>query len=170
MDEREKARILHNWLITNAHYWDGDGDTAVYESDTLLSRGYGVCEAYAFAYYRLLKEAGMAVAWFSGETVRDASSGHEWNLVRIGGQWFHVDCTWDDPTSGPPGTPCVSGQERELYFLKTDAEMAVDHSWDSDYSADLGRMFSFWDPETGRRMVRDSWRKNFGYAPEQDLQ
>lgn len=165
MTEREKARVLHNWIITNSHYWSDNDSGAAHESDTLLAEGWGVCEAYAFAYYRLLQETGMAAAWFSGGSIRDETTGHEWNLVRIDGQWYHVDCTWDDPTNGPPEAPCVSGQENELYFMKTDEEMAVNHSWDSDYSADKGRMFCYWDPDTKQEMVRDSWNTEFAYVP-----
>ncbi len=168
MSEREKARVMHNWIITNSHYWSDYESPLAHESDTLLSEGWGVCEAYSYVYYRLLKEAGMAVAWFSGGMVRDDTTGHQWNMVRIDGQWYHVDCTWDDPTIGPPDQPCVSGQERELYFLKTDAEMSVDHTWEEEYSADRGRMFSYWDPETKQEMVRDSWDADFIYIPKQE--
>lgn len=168
MSEREKARVLHNWIITNSHYWNADGATVSYESNNLLAEGWGVCEAYAFAYYRLMKEAGMAVAWFSGGMVRDEDTSHDWNLVRIDGQWYHVDCTWDDPTKGPPEEPCVSGMENETYFLKTDAEMAVDHTWDPAYSADRGKMFTYWDPETKQEMVRSSWSTDFTYVPGEE--
>ena len=168
MSEREKARAMHNWIITNSHYWsDGDSPESR-ESNMLLSEGWGVCEAYSFVYYRLLKEAGMAVAWFTGGTEPGETANHMWNLVRIDGQWLHVDCTWDDPTNGPPDKPCVSGQERELYFLKTDGEMSADHYWEDEYSADRGRMFSFWDPEAGREMMRDSWDADFGYMPNEE--
>ena len=168
MTEREKAWVLHNWIITNHHYWNGSEES--YDSATLLTQGYGVCEAYSFAYYYLLKEAGMAVAWFSGDggEAEVGDAGHQWNLVRVDGQWYHVDCTWDDPTSGPPELPCVSGQERNKYFLLTDAEMSEDHSWDKDYSADRGKMFSYWDPESGKEWRRNSWDADFTYtdAPE----
>ena len=160
MTEREKAWVLHNWLITNSHY---DEAVEVHESDTILTRGFGVCEAYAFAYYRLLSETGMAVATFSGDLAAGSASGHEWNLVRIDGQWFHVDCTWDDPTTGPEDYPSVSGQETDRYFLKTDAEMAADHTWDKAYSADAGIMHSCYDPELGRRVILIEWGSTCTY-------
>ena len=160
MTEREKAWVLHNWMITNSHY---DEAIEVHESDTILTRGFGVCEAYAFAYYRLLSETGMAVATFSGDLASGSPSGHEWNLVRIDGQWYHVDCTWDDPTMGPEDYPSVSGQETDTYFLKTDAEMAADHVWDEAYSADEGVMHSFYDPELGRRVTLIDWGSTCAY-------
>jgi len=166
MTEREKALVLHNWLTTNSYYHKGNDEAEVYESKTILTKGYGVCEAYAFAYYYLLQEANMAGAWFSGGALPEVegAQGHEWNLVRVDGQWYHVDCTWDDGPDAPLGSPCVRG-EKEVYFLLTDEEMAKTHTWESDYSADNGKMFCWWDPETKQEMKRSSWNKDFTYVP-----
>jgi len=28
---------------------------------------------------------------------------HSWNMVKLDGDWYHVDCAWDDPIGGNPG-------------------------------------------------------------------
>ena len=28
-----------------------------------------------------------------------SSDNHVWNVVEIGGQWYHIDLTWDDPVA-----------------------------------------------------------------------
>ena len=154
MTEREKALILHNWIVNNASY---DDKISIHDSERILVDGKGVCEAYSFAYYYLLKEAGVAVCTMSGDTVPESDAGHEWNMVRIDGTWYHVDCTWDDPGTYPMDAPCISGQERTKYFLLTDSEMAEDHQWESDYSADRGRMFKWYNPETGEEVRQQDW-------------
>ena len=57
-------------------------------------------------------------------TVR--SSGHAWNLVKVGGKWLHVDVTFDDPIVNGKNT---NTRPRYTYFLKTDAQMRKDHAW-----------------------------------------
>jgi len=160
MTEREKALVLHNWIINNASY---DEKKDIYESDRILVDGKGVCEAYAFAYYRLLKEAGMAACTMSGDMIPASSAGHEWNMVRIDGTWYHVDCTWDDPGTYSMDAPCISGQEKTDYFLLTDSEMGKDHQWASTYSADKGRMFRWYDPETGEEVRQQDWDRTAHY-------
>ena len=46
--------------------------------------------------------------------------------------------------------------------------MAVDHTWDPAYSADRGKMFTYWDPETKQEMVRSSWSTDFTYVPGEE--
>ena len=53
---------------------------------------------------------------------------HAWNLVKLGGDWYHLDVTWDDPV------PDVEGKVRYLYFLKNDEDMAQTHTWESEIS------------------------------------
>ena len=52
---------------------------------------------------------------------------HEWNAVRINGQWLHVDCTWDDPGIGGD---LNSGNECWHYFMIESARIARERTWD----------------------------------------
>ena len=42
---------------------------------------------------------------------------HMWNYVKLGNDWYHVDVTWDDPTSDRVG------YVRHKYFLCSDSQM-----------------------------------------------
>lgn len=148
MSEKQKARVLHNWVVNNSHY---DSAKEVRDEKILLTEGYGVCEAYALCYFELLREAGVAVSVMSGEA-KASGEGHAWNLVRISGRWYHVDTTWDDPGTGPKDYPCISGQERLAYFLLPDKEMGRDHVWESYESADRGRVWKYYDPAQGKEI------------------
>ena len=152
MSDKQKALVLHNWLINNAHYHN-DQTVKCHLDETLLIKGYGVCEAYAGAYSQLLSKAGIANAKIDSNTMD-----HVWNVVRIGGKWYHVEVTWDDAGEQPREAPCIAGTERQKYFLMTDKQLAADHQWDTrHYSADRGWFYSWYDPEFGKELTMMLW-------------
>ncbi len=107
MTDIEKVRVLHDWVCRNAEYDLLTPDDKLNHADlSLFLRGVTVCEGYARALDLLLQEAGVDSCCVS-------SSDHEWNIVRIGDQCFHVDTTWDDDEE-----ICYD------WFLKSDEEVA----------------------------------------------
>lgn len=52
--------------------------------------------------------------------VRGEADFHAWNIVRLDGECFHVDVTWDAP---------VGGDKRDAYFGKSDAELSAERIW-----------------------------------------
>ena len=118
-DPWEIALWLHDWLIYNANY---DYTYSRYTADGVLLDGTGVCDSYTRAYNLLLQQFGI-------ESMRLSSGAmdHAWNLVKIDGQWCHIDVTWDDPNEG--------GCENHFYFGLTDAMMKEDHEWSGSYPA-----------------------------------
>jgi len=159
MTDREKALALHNWIINNTYYdinmWYG---TAY---DVLIT-GCSVCSGYAEAYSLLLTKAGIPNKYLVGETYGgldswvvlpweeedDGWDSHAWNLVRINGQWYHVDTTWDDPVVASNPFAKKSGQERTTYFMLTDSQIRKDHRWDKGISADKNKVGEFNHPAT----------------------
>ena len=131
MSEREKVQALHNWVIYNATY---DFTYSRHSARDILVDGTGVCEAYAAALNLLLEKAGIE----SRTLVGTEEMNHGWNLVRVDGQWYHLDATWDDPyvVGSSTSNSMISGGEGNYYFLKTDEEIGKDHSWSEDVSAD----------------------------------
>lgn len=115
MSDYTRARVLHDWLIYNANY---DYTYTNYDASGVLLYGSGVCDSYARAYLMLMTAAGVDCMIVSGSA---GGGSHAWNLVKLGGSWYHVDCTWDDPNEG--------GYENHDYFCVNDETMALDHSW-----------------------------------------
>ena len=118
MGEYAKALALHDWLIYHADY---DETYSNYTPEGVLLKGSGVCQSYALAYQLLLKKVGISCLYVTGVA---GGGSHAWNLVKLGGDWYHVDCTWDDPAGG--------GQENHAYFALPDSLMARDHTWNAD--------------------------------------
>jgi len=86
MTDYEKALALHDWLVRNAHY---DWSLKHGHASHILLEGLGVCMAYTSAYHILLEYAGI-------ESDEEDGDDHTWNMVRLDGEWYHVDVTWDD--------------------------------------------------------------------------
>ena len=58
---------------------------------------YAVCDGYSQAYVYLLQQCGLEAAVIVG-VAGDSSSkgGHAWSVVKMDGDWYEVDSTWDD--------------------------------------------------------------------------
>lgn len=127
MTEDEKVKAIHDWVVLHLKYDTSYTRYTAYEG---LKRGSTVCQGYALLTYKLLKSAGIpnkiveGTAWQNGSGVS-----HAWNLVQLGGRWYHLDTTWDDPV------PDRSGKVSTNYYLLTDSEMRRDHTWTKAYPA-----------------------------------
>ena len=86
-----------------------------------FKNGCAVCEGYACAAKLLLNEFGVESDIEMGMCRN--GGGHAWNLVKVDGNWYQMDVTWNDPSP-----------DRHTYFLVTDDYMKMSRSWDeSDY-------------------------------------
>ena len=117
MSELDKLQAIHDYLVNHASYEETGGNTVAH----LLRKGSGSCEAYSATLSLMLEIAGLSVRVVTGE----AGGPHAWNLVRLGGEWYHVDATWNDPIVGGGSREVLS----HAYFCLSDAEMADTHSW-----------------------------------------
>ena len=113
--EYEIALYLHDWLLDQLEY---DDSLKWSSAESALTRGLGTCQAYESAYAKLLSAAGIENA----ET-RDTYDGHTWNAIKLDGEWYQVDCTWDDTSDNFYGDL----DQRHLYFCLTDELMAIAH-------------------------------------------
>ena len=62
---------------------------------------YAVCDGYSQAYVYLLQQCGIdatVMVGIAGNT-KDTAGGHAWSLVKLDGDWYEVDSTWDDAGS-----------------------------------------------------------------------
>ncbi len=66
--------------------------------------GKAVCEGYARAIQYLLQKCGIECAEVVGNIIDESgqpgeNNGHAWNIVKIDGEYYHLDVTWDDGTN-----------------------------------------------------------------------
>lgn len=121
MDDEEKVRAIHDWIVRHVRYDESLSRYTAYEALTLRS---AVCQGYALLAYRMLNDAGIETRIVEGTV---DSGDHAWNLVRLNGGWHHLDATWDDPL------PDRGNEVSHNYYLLSDSEMAKDHKWTKDY-------------------------------------
>lgn len=123
MSQTQIALSVHDYLVANTVY---DESLTVRTGYELLVKGTTVCSGYTELYQDLLNRAGVPCVSVTSEPME-----HTWNLVCIGGQWYHVDVTWDDPT------PDAYGLVSHEYFLLTDAEIAAGEEPHYDWVTDI---------------------------------
>jgi hypothetical protein len=101
-DPFERTKLVHDFIIDRIRYDHASADgehRAPQDADTVLRTGTGVCAGYANLSVALGQAAGLEVVKVTGLVRLRAGEGaepHAWNAVRIDGDWFLFDVTWDD--------------------------------------------------------------------------
>lgn len=133
MSEYEKVKAIHDYLIIHVDY-DYDNlaagtlpDTA-FTAEGALFLHSAVCEGYARAFSLLCDRSGIENALVYG-TADDGTGvqNHAWNQVRVDGEWYNIDVTWDDPLMD--GEPVTDGSNMVYdYFLVPDMTLLGNHT------------------------------------------
>lgn len=122
--EYEKSLVLHDALVQNVTY-DTSAKNAHNCYGAIVDKK-AVCEGYAEAYQYLLQLCGIQSYIVTGTSHNE---GHAWNLVRLDGNYYYTDVTWDDPISAnDKNKPVYHG-----YFNITTAILQEDHSITDTY-------------------------------------
>ncbi|MBO2516991.1 MAG: hypothetical protein CW338_06925 [Clostridiales bacterium] len=108
----EMERYLHDYICQNVTYYSSDADGfSVYDTAIgALLYGRADCDGYSDAFCLLCSLADIPVRMVSGYADNDGAAvirevrenAHAWNLVSLDGgkNWYMVDVTWDDGSSG----------------------------------------------------------------------
>ena len=124
----EKVFYVHEWLVQNIAYDREHLSDNVQDDHNLrgaLLEGTAVCDGYAKTYALTLRKLGI-----TGVLVTSKDIGHAWNMVELDGNWYQVDCTWDDPVDGSDQL----GYCTHKHLLCTTEEMNTNHNDDGDDS------------------------------------
>ena len=124
----EREEYINNYIIDNCRYDDAaaeNNDVQGNENDAYgaLVDGKAVCEGYARAFQLLCNKANIDSVLLSG--IAD-SDNHAWNGVKIGGDWYQIDVTWDDVDDFI--------YDSHEYFNLTDSLMYEEHTLSPKYS------------------------------------
>ena len=74
-----------------------------------------------------------------GKNSENKTENHAWNYVQLDGNWYAIDCTWDDPVST---SGWVSESSKVKYFLKGSNTMSNDHSPNPQFT-EGGKVFKY---------------------------
>lgn len=98
MSEYEKVLYLHDYLAENVAY-DASSPNQ-HDAYGALVEKKAVCDGYALGMQYLLLKAGMDCRIVYGDDREDNAEHHAWNVVRVDGEYYHLDVTWDVPPAG----------------------------------------------------------------------
>ena len=124
----DKIRILHDSMVKHVLYYGRELDKSHNVLGAIIERK-GVCESIAKA-FKLMCDVCMVpsiVVFGHGSSEnedRTQKENHAWNLVKLDGEWFHVDVTYDVGLSQYPQT----GTIRYDYFCRSDQVFFQDHT------------------------------------------
>ncbi|QPQ33595.1 transglutaminase domain-containing protein [Lysinibacillus sp. JNUCC-52] len=131
----EKVRAVNDYIVAKTAYTE-QTKSSPHSAYTVLAEHGGVCQGYALLAHTLLQKLGFETQYIVGYVGKE---GHAWNLVKLDGQWYHLDTTWNDPV------PDRSGAIRYQYFLVDDRTMARDHTWiANDYPKAISTTYSYY--------------------------
>ena len=129
MNESEKVLFVHNEIVRNFRYgnkYEGDSQTIVGP----LIKGIGTCKGFSMLvklFFDYLGVESIVVCGDAKEAATDKIEPHAWNIVKVGGFWFHMDVTFD--------TTLRNGNlMRYDYYKLSDEQIKNDHFYDeSEY-------------------------------------
>lgn len=92
MTKLEKAMVLHDYIIRKTTYADKLSQQYRLTEEGVFLKNKANCQGYSLAYGILMEKVGIPVQYVSSEEMS-----HMWNMIKLGGKWYHVDVAWDDP-------------------------------------------------------------------------
>lgn len=121
MSEKEKELFIHDFICQNVRY---DKLKKAYSHEIIgpLTQGVGVCEGIAKSVKILCDALGIwcIIALCDNNPEKGIKYRHMWNVVRIEGQYYHLDATFDNSLS-------KDGMIRYDYFNLSDSQIFKDH-------------------------------------------
>jgi hypothetical protein len=126
MTAYKKVKWVHDYIINHTiydteNYNAGYIPEASYTIKGVLIDGVAVCQGYAETFQLFMNLLNINNKMITGY---GNGGSHAWNLVKLSGDWYHVDTTWDDPVTAG-GEQTIQYQ----YFLVNDKQIKPDHSW-----------------------------------------
>ena len=158
MSAEEIVLAYHEYLTSTVAYAYEDyfnGTIAAnhgYDMYGALVKHSCVCQGYAETMFYLLREAGFSCAIASSENIN-----HAWNIVKIRGNWYHIDATWDDPVWDMPGRSYhdyflvsfdTMNKNTLINHTKDRTDMVVSAQWGDTYTTAVDTTYEsgkFWN-------------------------
>ena len=162
LDEKGKELYIHDFICENVHY-DKLKKPYSHEIIGALGQGVAVCEGIAKAVKILCDAMGIwcIIALAEANPEKGIKYRHAWNVIRIGGSFYHLDATFDNTLS-------KEGLIRHDYFNLSDMQIFRDHEpvvWkipactDGDHTFYREKKISFTKQEDVRKRAAQAAKK-----------
>ena len=128
LSEEDKVKLAYRWITENIVY-DKDGNVER-NPDKFFQSKTTVCSGYAWLFTRMLKAMNYKEENIKNITgyakggkysvLHEPKKDHEWNAVKINGNWCLIDATWD------------AGEKNYTYFCTNPKCFVRDHLPEKD--------------------------------------
>lgn len=150
MDDITKESLLYTYLGRHIRYDHEQAEDMQQSAYRAIVEHRGVCLSIANAFTYLLQQAGV-MAHVAEGTIISSGANHAWTLVRLEGDYYYCDLTWDSH-SRTDSTLYVTGN----YFnLSSEKLENLDH-----------RLSGFYPMPLGGNTNRDLFENNGGLVTE----
>lgn len=134
-DDYEKILFVHDYIVNNTDY-DFDGARA--KERGLYHTAYGclvdrkaVCLGYAEAFQYIMNKLSIESGVCTGEA---DSQSHAWNYVKVNGEYYWIDVTWDDPQAEDEEKESEIGIRHTYFLINNKMMFRGDRYVDDEYS------------------------------------
>ena len=136
------VKRIHDFLVDNIDYDENSESIGTYSIYGALVEKKCVCEGYTRAFKYLADSVGIKSLIMQGTATNNQgkTEKHAWNAVSVGGIWYLLDATWDDPIVVGRGVILQSAHYR--YFLKGSNTFDKDHILETQFT-DGGKKFTY---------------------------
>lgn len=143
-DTYQDVKMVHDYLVDNIEYDTTIAKANIYDVYGALINHVAVCEGYArsFKYIMDSMQIPCVLVIGKGTNSERKTENHAWNYVQVGGSWYAIDTTWDDPVVSGGGK--VSNESKYRYFLKGSNNFNRDHTPSGQFTPD-GKVFEYPD-------------------------
>lgn len=127
MNDAQKFRLLHDEFVKLVSYGGMSTGSSGNIEGAFIPNASGyyaiVCQGYAKGLQYLCLRAGIPAIYVTGTAnYNPPPVDHAWNMVMIGGEWYNVDATNDDPPTG------AAVPVRHVDFLQCNDDFLHDHT------------------------------------------
>ena len=141
-NDYKKIMTIHDYIIDNVEY---DSTYEALGTYSLYGAFIGktcVCEGYAKSLKYLANSINIECEIMQGTATNSTgkTESHAWNCIKLDGNWYLMDSTWDDPII--VGNGYKVNVYKYKYFLKGSASFEKDHVLSYQFS-DGGKKFKY---------------------------
>lgn len=133
----EKVLYIHDYLVDNSVYDTESAEVvlknekkdfpqSVHNSTTIygcLVTRLAICSGYSASFQYLADKLGLESIRVGGEAKEDGES-HQWNCVKVDGDYYYIDVTWDDKVNKDPS---IRSRDYEFFLINED-ELLLTHT------------------------------------------
>ena len=112
-DLTERERFIHDSICGVSNYSTKSIENQ--SSYSALINGSCACAGYSRAFQDVCNKSGIPCYYITGESL---GRPHAWNIVKIDGNYYYVDLTWDD----------AGDSINYRYFNKSETDFSLDHT------------------------------------------